>query len=64
MTPKDVVAFAKENKARMVDLKFIDFPGVWQHFSVPVSQFSEASFEEGYGFDGSSIRGFQKILKF
>jgi glutamine synthetase len=60
-TPKEVVAMAKENKVRMVDLKFIDFPGVWQHFSVPVSQFSESSFEDGYGFDGSSIRGWQPI---
>jgi len=60
-TPKEVVAMAKENKVRMVDLKFIDFPGVWQHFTVPVSQFSESSFEDGYGFDGSSIRGWQPI---
>ncbi|MBI3541262.1 MAG: type I glutamate--ammonia ligase [Deltaproteobacteria bacterium] len=61
MTPKEVIAFAKENKVRMVDFKFIDFPGVWQHFTVPISQFSESSFEDGYGFDGSSIRGWQPI---
>ncbi len=61
MTPKEVLAFAKENKVRIVDLKFIDFPGVWQHFSVPISQLAESNFEEGYGFDGSSIRGWQPI---
>lgn len=61
MTPKEVLAYAKENKARMLDLKFIDFPGIWQHFSVPISQFLESNFEEGYGFDGSSIRGWQPI---
>jgi glutamine synthetase len=61
MTPKEVLAFAKENKVRMVDFKFIDLPGVWQHFSVPISQLAESNFEEGYGFDGSSIRGWQPI---
>jgi glutamine synthetase len=61
MTPKEVLAFAKENKVRMVDFKFIDLPGVWQHFSVPISQLAESSFEEGFGFDGSSIRGWQPI---
>ncbi|MCH6568055.1 MAG: glutamine synthetase, partial [Nitrospinae bacterium] len=54
MTPKEVIAFAKENGAKMVDLKFMDFPGLWQHFSVPISELSEDAFEEGYGFDGSS----------
>ena len=61
MTPKDVLAFSKENGAKMVDLKFTDFPGLWQHFSVPTSELSEDSFEEGFGFDGSSIRGWQVI---
>ncbi|MCH7767578.1 MAG: type I glutamate--ammonia ligase [Nitrospinae bacterium] len=61
MTPKEVIAFAKENGAKMVDLKFMDFPGLWQHFSVPISELSEDAFEEGYGFDGSSIRGWQAI---
>jgi glutamine synthetase len=45
----------------MVDLKFMDFPGMWQHFTVPIVQLEEASFEEGFGFDGSSIRGWQAI---
>jgi len=61
MTPKEVTEFAKENDARMLDLKFMDFPGMWQHFSVPIRQLTEEAFEEGFGFDGSSIRGWQAI---
>ncbi|MEE9137821.1 MAG: type I glutamate--ammonia ligase, partial [candidate division NC10 bacterium] len=61
MTPKDVIKFASENGARMVDLKFMDFPGMWQHFTVPISHLDETMFEEGVGFDGSSIRGWQAI---
>ena len=61
MTPKEVVKFAKEQGSRMVDLKFMDYPGVWQHFTVPIAQLEEGSFEEGFGFDGSSIRGWQAI---
>jgi glutamine synthetase len=63
MTPKDVLKLAKEKKATVVDLRFMDFPGVWQHFSVPICELSESSFEieNGFGFDGSSIRGWQPI---
>ena len=61
MTPKDAVKFAKEKNARMVDFKFLDFVGVWQHFSVPTIELSEDIFDEGLGFDGSSIRGWQPI---
>jgi glutamine synthetase len=61
MTPKEVLDFAKKNGAEMVDLKFIDFPGVWQHFTVPISELEEDIFENGLGFDGSSIRGWQPI---
>ncbi len=61
MTPKEVLAFAKENNAVMVDYKFIDFPGIWQNFSVPIVQLDESIFETGLGFDGSSIRGWQAI---
>ena len=61
MTPKEVLEFAKENKARVVDLRFLDFPGLWQHFTVPMSELEESSFEDGFGFDGSSIRGWQPI---
>jgi glutamine synthetase len=61
MTPKQVVDFAKENGALMVDYKFMDFIGTWQHVSVPITEFGEDTFEEGQGFDGSSIRGWQPI---
>ncbi|MGD9349148.1 MAG: type I glutamate--ammonia ligase [Desulfobacterales bacterium] len=61
MTPKDVLDMAKENGAKIVDLRFMDFPGLWQHFSVPISELEESSFEDGFGFDGSSIRGWQPI---
>ena len=59
--PKDVLKFAKENKVEAVDLKFLDFLGTWQHFSIPTSELSEDLFDEGSGFDGSSIRGWQPI---
>src|ERR687886_1422795 len=58
---RDVLAQAKDLQVKMVDFKFVDLPGLWQHFSIPVDEFSEALFSEGIGFDGSSIRGFQKI---
>ena len=60
-TPKDVIKKAKEAGTKIVDLRFTDLPGTWQHFSIPVGELNEALFEEGIGFDGSSIRGFQKI---
>ncbi len=61
MTPKDVLALAKEKGVKMVDLKFIDLPGMWQHKTIPVGELNEELFSEGHGFDGSSIRGFQDI---
>ncbi|HIJ61046.1 MAG TPA: glutamine synthetase, partial [Nitrospirae bacterium] len=61
MTPKDVIKMAKENKAVMVDFKFLDYPGIWQHFAAPISELTEEVFSEGLGFDGSSIRGWQAI---
>jgi len=61
MTPKQVLEYAKENEAKVVDLRFMDFPGVWQHFTVPLSELEASSFEDGFGFDGSSIRGWQPI---
>ena len=61
MTPREVIEFAEENDAKVVDVRFVDLPGVWQHFSMPLSVFTEQVFEDGIGFDGSSIRGFQKI---
>ena len=61
MTPKDFFAFAKEHGANMVDLKFTDIFGTWQHCSYPISTWDEDTFENGVGFDGSSIRGWQPI---
>ena len=61
MTAKEAIAFAKKNNAVAADLKFLDFVGIWQHFTIPMSEFDEALFEEGSGFDGSSIRGWQPI---
>lgn len=58
---KDVLKFAKENDCKMVDLKFMDFIGQWQHFAMPLHQLEEDSFEQGFAFDGSSIRGWQPI---
>lgn len=60
-TPKDVIEYARAKGAVMVDLRFIDLPGVWQHTSVPIHRLEESSFEDGFGFDGSSIRGYQPI---
>ena len=60
-TPAKILEMIKEKNVKMVDLRFMDFPGVWQHFSVPVSEVDESCFEDGFGFDGSSIRGWQPI---
>jgi glutamine synthetase len=60
-TPKDVRKLAEEGGAKIVDLRFVDLPGIWQHFSLPVRDLSDDLFNEGIGFDGSSIRGFQQI---
>lgn len=59
--PKHVLAMAREQGVRMVDLKFTDVPGTWQHTSLSIQALDEAAFAEGLGFDGSSIRGFQEI---
>lgn len=61
MTPQDVIKFAKENGAKAVDVRFTDFLGTWQHFTCPMSELNEGMFEEGRGFDGSSMRGWQGI---
>ncbi|HSP80952.1 MAG TPA: type I glutamate--ammonia ligase [Myxococcaceae bacterium] len=60
-TAKDVLAFAKERGAQMVSLRFVDFIGRWRHFGVPVHELHEGIFEEGLGFDGSSIKGWLEI---
>jgi glutamine synthetase len=61
MNVKEVLEFAKKNRVEVVDLKFVDFIGTWQHFTIPVEEMTEALFKEGSGFDGSSIRGWQAI---
>jgi glutamine synthetase len=61
MNPKEVIDLIKAKNIEIVDLKFGDFPGTWQHFSVPISEITPEMFEEGLGFDGSSIRGWQAI---
>ena len=61
MQPKEVLEFAKEKRVQMVDVKFVDLFGIWQHFTMPVGELEEGLFEDGLGFDGSSIRGWQAI---
>ena len=61
MTPKEFFEFCKKHGADMVDLKFVDMLGTWQHCTYPVETWDEATFEDGLGFDGSSIRGWQSI---
>ena len=60
MKPGDVLKFAEKNGAVMIDCKFIDFPGHWQHITYPIGRL-ESGMEDGFGFDGSSIRGWQAI---
>jgi glutamine synthetase len=60
-TPVEVLDLISREKVEVVDLRFMDFPGLWQHFSIPAREFSASSFENGLGFDGSSIRGWQAI---
>ena len=60
-SPAEVLDRARAAGVKVVDLRFVDLPGTWQHFSVPLSGFEEDVFTEGIGFDGSSIRGFQTI---
>ena len=60
-TPAEVIDFAKQNNIQMVDLKLVDVPGTMQHVTLPVGEMTTELFEEGTGFDGSSIRGFQTI---
>ena len=61
MTPKQVLQLVKQKKIEFVDCRFMDFPGLWQHTTYPSEELTEQSFEDGFGFDGSSIRGWQAI---
>src|SRR5512141_1896515 len=58
---EQVLKYVKSNGIKFIDLKFMDFPGQWQHFTVSSTQLDEGSFENGFGFDGSSIRGWKAI---
>jgi glutamine synthetase len=60
-TPKEVIEKAKADGAEFVDYRFTDVPGLQQHFSMPIHELTEGVFEDGLGFDGSSVRGFQTI---
>jgi glutamine synthetase len=61
VTPREVLALIREKEVRSVDLRFMDFPGLWQHHTIPAEELTEQTFEEGKGIDGSSIRGWQAI---
>ncbi len=61
MDYKEIIELCKKNGTAMIDLKFCDLPGAWQHFTIPLGEFAEKIFSEGIGFDGSSIRGFKNI---
>ncbi len=61
MTPQEVLRLCREKDVKAIDLRFMDFPGLWQHTTIPVNHLTEDVFEDGLGFDGSSIRGWQKI---
>jgi len=61
MKPREVLAMCREKEVKAVDLRFADFLGAWQHFTIPVGKLEEDVFEDGLGFDGSSIRGWQAI---
>ncbi|MCY2948796.1 MAG: type I glutamate--ammonia ligase [Gemmataceae bacterium] len=61
VTPKEVLAWIRQEAVRAVDLRFMDFPGSWKHFTIPSERLDEASFEDGFGFDASSVRGWQQI---
>ena len=61
MDPRQVLQLIKSKQIEFIDCRFMDFPGLWQHITFPVSELTEESFEIGFGFDGSSIRGWQAI---
>lgn len=61
MNAKNVLQFAEDQGAKFVSVRFTDLPGSWHHLTYPISQFSEDSFEDGFGFDASSLRGWAAI---
>src|SRR4029078_2877920 len=63
-SPNDVLKLAKDAGVEIVDVRFCDLPGLMQHFSVPAHELTEDVFEDGLGFDGSSIRGFRELQEY
>jgi glutamine synthetase len=61
VTPKEVLATIREKEVKAIDLRFMDFPGMWKHFTIPAETLEESMFEDGLGFDGSSVHGWQAI---
>jgi glutamine synthetase len=61
VTPREVLALLREKEVKAVDLRFMDFPGLWKHVTIPAEALDEHAFEDGIGFDGSSLRGWQRI---
>jgi glutamine synthetase len=61
VTPREILAFIREKEVRAVDFRFMDFPGMWKHFTIPAEVLDESVFEDGMGFDASSLRGWQAI---
>ena len=61
MTPREVLAYIREKEVKAVDLRFMDFPGLWKHVTIPAEALDDQAFDDGIGFDGSSLRGWQKI---
>ena len=61
MTPGEVLEYAREKNVKVVDIRFLDLIGTWQHFSLPIGMLEEESFVDGFGFDGSSVRGWKSI---
>ena len=63
MTPKNVLTFAADQEARFVSVRFTDLIGSWHHLTFPIEQLTEGCFEEGFGFDASSLRGWAVCRK-
>ena len=61
MTPREVLALIREREIHAIDLRFMDFPGTQKHFTIPANALTEDSFDRGFSFDGSSLRGWQAI---
>jgi glutamine synthetase len=61
MTPREVLALCREKDVKAIDLRFTDFPGTWHHFTIPTGKLEEDTFEDGVGFDGSTLRAWQAV---